>query len=530
MNSFVGRPWRWRLNTRLAFILIFAASILALSLFLSYFLARHQALSQETRHLELLSNEVHTRMVMTRSQFRSVVQHFSQTTKEQPCAPAVIQDMQQYDLGGFFLKGVAHIKNDVIQCSSIPGLLDGISLGKPINVEEDGTRVWTGVTLPSWHNQSFIILEKSGWAVLIVPHHAIEALGDPDVSLAIISVITKKTFAVRGKISQDWIDRYDGVGTDLLFDREMDMLVHITPTGPRRSIVIAALPGATIEKTTKEFALMFLPFGGLIGLVLAGCVLVIAKHRYSPKATLIKALVNDEFYVEYQPIMDVHTQTCVGAEALIRWKTSDGKNMPPDYFIPIAESQGLICQITARIIHLVAIDMKEFFASDPNFHISINVSSHDLMSENFLEIIHEFLKISEAKSTQVVLEITERGFLNDDRSLNTMKELRQLGIQIAIDDFGTGYSNLSYLTKFDLDFLKIDKAFVDTMGSGAVTSNVVFHIIEMAKSLNIEMIAEGVETIEQSDLLQCKGVKYIQGWLYSKSISPTDLIIFKNRV
>jgi len=207
---------------------------------------------------------------------------------------------------------------------------------------------------------------------------------------------------------------------------------------------------------------------------------------------------------------------------LIRWKTADNTIISPDTFIPAAEASGVICQITQRVFELVARDMRSALNTHPDFHVGINISSHDIRSGALLALIQQLIKTTSAQGKQILIEVTERGFLDDEEALTTIKNIRDCGVRVAIDDFGTGYSSLSYLTKSQLNYLKIDKTFVDSVGTDAVTSHVAFHIIEMAKTLTLDMVAEGVETAAQADILQARGVKYVQGWLFSKSLKRKE--------
>ncbi|MCB5184001.1 EAL domain-containing protein [Methylobacillus gramineus] len=528
MNTLFKKGWRNN-QAFTAITTFFAILVVSLSIFLSLVIAKNQAISQETKRLQNITTDVLARMSTTRAQFSNVVHHFSAVSDADACSPEHIRKMQEFNVNGFFLQAIAHMKGTSIECSSMPGVLDGMDLGQPNKIEPGGTKVWAGVKIPNWQDRNLVIFEQSGWAVMIVPSHAIEALGSPTVSVGIFGIDSHKLYTSRGEISPSWLRTYQGKRPLTFVDSEREMLVYITPNALNLSAVIAAMPLGEIKDDTLAFAQVLIPLGIIVGLALGGLFIYMAKSRYSPKTAILRALANDEFYLEYQPIMDITENTCVGAEALIRWETSDGNLVRPDIFIPAAEAAGVICQITDRVFELVAVDMQELFKKHTDFHIGINISSHDLKSGNLLKLIEKLEKVSGAKSNQIVIEATERGFLNDDASLQLMRDIRRHGVKIAIDDFGTGYSSLSYLTKFELDYLKIDKAFIDAVGTDAVTGHVAFHIIEMAKSLKLEMVAEGVETEDQARILLERGVKYVQGWLFSKSLKPAEFYIYVER-
>jgi sensor c-di-GMP phosphodiesterase-like protein len=167
-------------------------------------------------------------------------------------------------------------------------------------------------------------------------------------------------------------------------------------------------------------------------------------------------------------------------------------------------------------MEMVARDSAVLLKARPQLHIGINLSSKDLEKPQTAHLIREMIRKMGVKPQNVLVEATERGFMQADVARRILDDIHALDVKIAIDDFGTGYSSLSYLEKFRLDYLKIDKSFVDTVGKDAATSQVVPHIIEMAKSLKLEMIAEGVETEAQVQFLQQRGVQYAQGYFYAK--------------
>ena len=212
----------------------------------------------------------------------------------------------------------------------------------------------------------------------------------------------------------------------------------------------------------------------------------------------------------------------IGAEALVRWRRA-GRIIRPDSFIPVAEESGAITLITECVASIVAADLPHFLAIDPDFQVAINLSPADLRSQTTLDMLKEILRAEGARPANLGIEATERGFLQEAEVHDHMGTIRSMGISVAIDDFGTGYSSLSRLQHLPLDTLKIDKSFVDTIGTDGVTSGVVPHIIEMAHSLKLEMVAEGVETEEQAGFLRQQGVRYAQGWLFARPMAIDKL-------
>ncbi|MEN5250015.1 EAL domain-containing protein, partial [Brucella pseudintermedia] len=236
--------------------------------------------------------------------------------------------------------------------------------------------------------------------------------------------------------------------------------------------------------------------GVLLAIALVSAVYWFSRRRLSPQAELELAVRNREFIVHYQPIIELSTGVCVGAEALVRWKMPDGTFVRPDLFIPVAEETGLIAPITDQVIDTVIRDLKGALNNDRTLHIAINVSASDIESGRIIDVLDRKLRHTGVRKEQIWLEATERGFMDIESAGMTLDRARQAGHSVAIDDFGTGYSNLQYLQGLPLDAIKIDKSFVQMIGRETATSSVIELIIDLTKKLDSVSVAEGVETEE----------------------------------
>lgn len=290
--------------------------------------------------------------------------------------------------------------------------------------------------------------------------------------------------------------------------------------------VVAIEPlGAFWGRYAYSFAI-----GSAIGLLLVGGWLYglwrYTRHRLSLASQLRQAIAKGRIHARYQPVIELKTGRCLGAEALARWTLRGGEQIRPDIFIPIAESEGLTSEITLAILASVLRELRPLLAGPKAIAVNLNLTPDDLKSDRFAIALADGLRLNALPSSAIKLEITERALINTDSSRAMIKTLRLRGHEVAVDDFGTGYSSLSYLSTFELDLLKIDKSFVDAIGTGAATSHVIVHVIEMAQSLGLRTVAEGVETAEQAAWLIEHGVDFAQGYLYSPALGADEFIEF----
>jgi diguanylate cyclase (GGDEF)-like protein/PAS domain S-box-containing protein len=239
---------------------------------------------------------------------------------------------------------------------------------------------------------------------------------------------------------------------------------------------------------------------------------------------LRKALERDELVLYYQPKLNAATRTITGMEALVRWRHPDRGLIFPGRFIPLAETSGLIIQIGEFSLRTACAQMKLW--QDAGFNpmsVAVNVSGRHFSQKNLIEVVNSALEDAGLSPERLELEITESTIMRDpEEAVRALLELKARGIQIAIDDFGTGYSSLSYLKRLPLDFLKVDQSFVKNLASSHSDRAIVRAIIAMAHTLNLKVIAEGVETEEQLSFLLEQGCDELQGFLFSQAVPSQE--------
>lgn len=229
---------------------------------------------------------------------------------------------------------------------------------------------------------------------------------------------------------------------------------------------------------------------------------------------MAKALVNKEFVVYYQPIVDSFSREIYSYEALIRWIHPLKGLLSPDSFIPVAEKTGMINEMGKSVLEMACREAASWVIPAK---ISVNVSPVQLSSNAFAEIVLSILNETGLSAERLELEVTESSlFTENNAPMNTLNMLRELGVKISIDDFGTGYSSLSRLSRLAFDKIKIDKSFVHSLSTQEDALNIIRLITGMAKSLNMKAVAEGVETQEQLESLQVLGCDFSQGYLFGK--------------
>lgn len=249
------------------------------------------------------------------------------------------------------------------------------------------------------------------------------------------------------------------------------------------------------------------------------------NDKLAMASALRHALERNEISVSYQTQVSVETGEVIGVEALARWRTSDGRDITPDRFIPVAEDNGLIIALGEWVLRQACIDVAGM--SDQlgiPLRLAVNVSPRQFQDRAWLDVLRRAIEESGLPAERLELEITEGIFMEDPLEVvELMSTVRSLGVAIVVDDFGTGFSSLAYLTRFTIDKLKIDRSFVADLSGDGAGAAIVNTVIVMAHALGMTVVAEGVETEAQEEHLRERGCDVVQGFRYSRAMPPREL-------
>jgi EAL domain-containing protein (putative c-di-GMP-specific phosphodiesterase class I) len=248
-------------------------------------------------------------------------------------------------------------------------------------------------------------------------------------------------------------------------------------------------------------------------------------ERLDLQGDLQRALGAGEFRLQFQPLLSLDRYRPVGLEALLRWNHPERGPISPSVFIPLAEETGVIVELGRWVLRESCRQVATWRRTEwPDLGLSVNVSGRQLLDGQLVRDVEAVLAETGLPAPSLTLELTETVLMDDPGNiLLRLSELKSLGVQLAIDDFGTGYSSLSYLRRFPVDELKIDKSFIDNIGSIDEDLAIVRTVVELARILQLRTTAEGIETQEQLDLLRELGCQVGQGYFFARPLDPADV-------
>ena len=287
--------------------------------------------------------------------------------------------------------------------------------------------------------------------------------------------------------------------------------------------VNVTVPASELLNAWRQALFIFLPMAAISSILLMILTANWLRRRISWRDEIRRAIRNRQFSVHYQPVYSTELQRCAGAEALLRWQLPSGEMIRPDIFISAAEAEGMIVPLTQHLLDLMAEDILQWDVQ-PGFHMGLNLAAEHLQHPDFVQDIQRFARRIKDKQMLITLELTERSLIDDGEMVaRKLRYLQSHGMKVAIDDFGTGHCSLSYLLTFPLDYLKIDRGFINAIEGLDVETPVLDAIINLCHKLKLDVLGEGVETATQFAYLQQRGVIFIQGYYYARPMDNDRL-------
>ncbi|HGF0770239.1 TPA: EAL domain-containing protein [Kluyvera georgiana] len=496
--------------------------LIILPITLSLWLAHRQAHELFDQELNNYAARVMARSERVKHQTRTALEEVSRFRGE-TCSLAHLRQLQKMSYIHQYVQSVFFLENAVHPCALL-----GNSLGEKVPDSEftapDGYQVWLVSRHDLQTDDKMVAVSNGRYVAIVDPDSLIDVLPHPHypIHAALISTKGYQVITSNAPVDADFWQKNLHVFQPTI---EKDGIVYHQQLLPTVGAILLTWSSLQpMESSLRHQLMIWVPLGILLSLITAFLMLRLLRRLRSSHYRILDAIRTKEISVHYQPVVDLKSGRIVGAEALARWQQPDGHWLPPDIFIPLAEQTGVINQLTEYIVRTVFDDLGNWLAAHPQQHIAINFSAADLSSPPLPTLVKQLLTQWQVAANQIAIEITERELITPKTACPVIQAYREMGHTICIDDFGVGFSSLSYLQDLDIDTLKIDKSFVDSLEHNRVTG----HIIDMAKSLNLTMVAEGIETPAQRDWLLAHGVQTGQGWLFSPALAKKAFIHWAN--
>ncbi len=502
------RPW---LLASLA-----AMASAGLLLFASVGVSLQQARERESEQMNARGERFLERLEQVFGQLREGIDQL-QAQPLRGCDAQMSTALQEVGLSYRFIYEAAYVDGSVTCSNRIDERM--VHPLRAPDIEGPTYSYWLNTTTEPDDNLAALMLGHGRFLVSTSRGHLADVVDLPPGS-SVLMVLDRgaRAIPVLGP-AQPWPPSADWPSSSKSLLEASDRLIYRMPTNSPDYQLVLIAPRTSVPLKMNGMLWLLIP----ASLVLASCIgwlvlQLIYQHR-SMSSELQGALRRGELQVLYQPIFELNSRRCVGAEALVRWRRPDGSLTSPDLFIPLAENTGQIRPITDFVLQRALEQLGQLLRSNQHLYISVNLAACDVMEPRIGGVAARLLAIHHVPARQIAFEVTERGLIDVVVARDNLQALRAVGHPVLIDDFGTGYSSLAYLQTLPVDCLKIDKAFVDALGHDAASSGVAPHIIRMAHALQLRVIAEGIEHEDQAQLLNSEGVNYGQGWLFAHPLS-----------
>jgi sensor c-di-GMP phosphodiesterase-like protein len=434
----------------------------------------------------------------------TVLQHSSYPA----CSDTELAYFRELVFRSAYLKDAGRMHKGTIECSATAGkpvrAMGQLSAGTP---EEDGTIAYTNLVPLRDEN-----LKRPGFqlgSAFVVFGSQLPVI---EGSLPIHLAVSAASAGPHGNDGSEVIHRGDGlIATHCSSELLTCVTASVTVDEAQKAGIVA------VACTSGSGCIA----GALIGLLLS----TFRRRHLSMEQQLRRSIAEDKLEVVYQPIVNLVDGKIVGAEALARWKDREGTAISPDVFIKVAEQNGFVGLITSLMFRRALKEFQEVLTKIPDFRLDINVTAADLADPAFLPMLDEAINQNKVPPSSVAIEVTESSTANQEVAMESLRLLRRRGHSIYIDDFGTGYSSLSYLTYLSIDKIKIDKSFIRAIGTNGPTLAIIPPIMAMARSLNLGVVVEGVETAQQALYFTVNDQTILgQGFLYGEGMPAGEFL------
>ena len=511
------------MTTRHLIALITSVLIVAifLPIVLSIWFAQREASHQFIDEQKNYASRILIRTQQVMAQAKSALQQMD-GLHEESCSPQHLQAMRRMTYTWRYIQEVIYIEDTTAKCSSLDSQNTPTVFPQPDRILPSGYRAWFTTQNDLGSNRYMVAIASQHHMVILDPISFIDIIPFSQNTLQVALISTPKNHILASSAPFEpyiWAQIKQNQFQSLTIGNT----IYITRQYPDLQIAVVTWD-STLPLSTRLYHQLFIwvPLGLLVSLLAGGLIYQALRHLQSPRQRLLDALNHAAITVYYQPIVSLKTGKIVGCEALARWKQPNGDELSPEIFIPLAEETGLITHLTENIVKIIFHDLGTWLQQHPEQHVSINLSVADFHSADLQRLLRQQLRTWQVAPQQIALELTERGFADPKTTLPAIANYRQSGHQVYIDDFGTGYSSLRYLQDLEVDTLKLDKSFVSALEYTQVTP----YIIEIAKKLQLNVVAEGIEEAYQETWLREHGVQFGQGWFYSKAIPKEAFILW----
>lgn len=432
------------------------------------------------------------------------------------CSPAEIASMRSSVFRSLQIKDVGRTRNRSLYCSAIGGQFSAITLmPSEYMVLANGARLYRNLSL-SEPAISGPVLEENGVAVLVSPQ-AFDYWVRPRLHFAVL-IVNPASGKVQGLAGEN----LEATASCALTEpeaRSATVLYRVLFRDSNKTCIVTSEAISDVWAAEGPALQVYGVLGGISGLGLGLAASFIFFRRSGLVQQLRRAIRKRELFVVYQPLIDLSSRKIVGVEALVRWTPPGRGPVPPDLFVRIAEEYGFIGELTQFVLITATNELADLMRKFPRFTLSVNVAVSDLTSDMFYRNLEKQTNESGIRPAQLAFELTERSTADLTTVRAAIARLHRLHYKIHIDDFGTGFSNLSYLSELAADVIKIDRIFVQAIGTEGVTASILPQMLAMTEALGFPVVVEGVETEYQLNFLESTGKPMtVQGFYFGRAV------------